>query len=211
MRKIKIALFDIDKTIIDGDSMFDLLMYTIKKYPKAVIRLPILFVRLVLYKFKLIDTKKAKESMFYTLNYLEDDDLKCFYENILKKKIFNDAIEEIKKLKKEGYHILLVSASPECYLKFFEVEEYVDGVIGTKLRRTNNRYINIIEGINCKGEEKVVRIEEYLKERNLIIDKNNSVAYSDSLSDIPMFNLVEKAYLINYKKKNLDYEILRWK
>lgn len=211
MEKIKVALFDIDKTIIDGDSMFDLLRYTIRKYPKAIFKMPILFLNLVSYKFNIIDTKKAKESMFYTLNYLQKEDLKRFYEEVLKNKVFSDALKEIKRLRKEGYYILLVSASPECYLNFFELEEYVDGVIGTKLKLVENRYKNIIEGINCKGEEKVVRIEKYLAERNLRIDKENSVAYSDSLSDIPMFNLVNKAYLINYKKKNLDYEILIWK
>ena len=33
MNIIKIALFDVDKTLIHGDSMFDLLIYTIKKKP----------------------------------------------------------------------------------------------------------------------------------------------------------------------------------
>lgn len=211
MRNIKVALFDIDKTLIKGDSMFDLLKYTLKKYPKSYLKLPKLFIVLLLYKFKIIKTKKAKENMFYTLNYLNNDELENFYNKVIKLSIYNDAIEEIKKLKKEGYYILLVSASPECYLKFFEIEDYIDGVIGTKLHFENNKYINKIDGENCKGEEKVRRITSYLKEKNLAIDKSNSLAYSDSLSDTPMFNLVGKSYLINFNKKNLEYEILKWK
>lgn len=211
MKHIKVALFDIDKTLIRGDSMFSLLKYTLKKYPKSKWKLPKLFLVLVLYKLGVINTKKAKENMFYTLNYLNDEELEEFYNDVVKTTIYNDAIKEIKKLRVDGYYILLVSASPECYLKFFEVEEYVDGVIGTKLHFENNKYVNKIDGENCKGEEKVRRINTYLKERNLSIDKENSLAYSDSLSDLPMFNLVKKAYLINYNKKNLDYEILKWK
>lgn len=211
MKSIKIALFDIDKTLINGDSMFKLLKYTIKKYPRAKWNLPKLFLMLVSYKLKFIDTKKAKENMFYTLNYLNNNDLEEFYNDVIKATVYSDAIEEIKKLREMGYYILLVSASPECYLKFFEIEDYVDGVIGTKLYLENDRYINKIDGENCKGEEKVIRITEFLKEKDLYINKNESVAYSDSLSDLPMFNLVGKAYLINYNKKNLDYEILRWK
>ncbi|ELC8444088.1 HAD-IB family hydrolase [Clostridium perfringens] len=211
MKAIKIALFDIDKTLIKGDSMFKLLKYTISKYPKAKWKLPKLFFMMVAYKLKFIDTKKAKENMFYTLNYLSNEDFEQFYNCVIKTTVYSDAIEEIKKLRKMGYYILLVSASPECYLKFFEIEDYVDGVIGTKLHLENDRYINRIEGENCKGEEKVRRITSYLKERDFCIDKPNSLAYSDSLSDLPMFNLVGKAYLINYNKKNLDYEILRWK
>lgn len=211
MKSIKIALFDIDKTLINGDSMFKLLKYTIKKYPRAKWNLPKLFLMLVSYKLKFIDTKKAKENMFYTLNYLNNNDLEEFYNDVIKATVYSDAIEEIKKLREMDYYILLVSASPECYLKFFEIEDYVDGVIGTKLYLENDRYINKIDGENCKGEEKVIRITEFLKEKDLYINKNESVAYSDSLSDLPMFNLVGKAYLINYNKKNLDYEILRWK
>lgn len=211
MKAIKIALFDIDKTLIKGDSMFKLLKYTINKYPKAKWKLPKLFFMLVAYKLKFIDTRKAKENMFYTLNYLNNEDLEEFYNDVIKATVYSDAIEEIKKLRKMDYYILLISASPECYLKFFEIEDYVDGVIGTKLSLKNDGYINKIEGENCKGEEKVKRITKYLKEKDLCINKVESVAYSDSLSDLPMFNLVGKAYLINYSKKNLDYEILRWK
>lgn len=207
----KIAFFDVDKTLIEGDSMFLLLKYTTEKYPKAKRRLPKLFLDLCLYKLGIINTKKAKESMFYTMNYLNEDDLKDFYNTILKSKLFDDALIEITRLKEEGYHTLLISASPECYLKYFEEEEFVDGVIGTRFKKSNSFYNNVIEGENCKGEEKVKRINAYLKEKEIIVDKNGSLAYSDSLSDKPMFDLAEKAYLINYKKNNDHYEILRWK
>ncbi|MGL5066609.1 MAG: HAD family hydrolase [Sarcina sp.] len=207
----KLAIFDIDKTIIKGDSMFHLLKYTKTKYPAAKAKLPTLFVKLVLYKFGVINTHKVKEAMFYTFNYLNNDDFKDFYSSMLKDAMFKNAIEKMKDLKEKGYLILLVSASPEAYLKYFEDEEYVDFVIGTRFKYTENKFINQIDGINCKGDEKVKRINAYLFENNISIDKNNSVAFSDSLSDTPMFNLVKKAYLINFKKTNNTYEILDWK
>lgn len=207
----KIAFFDVDKTLIEGDSMFLLLKYTLDKYPKAKGRLPKLFMDLCLHKAGVIKTKKAKESMFYTIKYLNEEDLKHFFDTVIKPKMFNDALKEITRLKNEGYTTILISASPECYLKYFEEEDFVDVVIGTKLKATDKFYTNTIEGINCKGIEKVERINKYLNEKGIAIDKENSVAYSDSLSDKPMFDLANKAYLINYKKSHKDYEILRWK
>lgn len=207
----KIAFFDVDKTLIEGDSMFLLLKYTLKKYPRAKLRLPKLFLDLCLYKIGLISTKKAKESMFYTISYLKEGEYKAFYESFIKPSIFNDALDKIKQLKQEGYYTLLVSASPECYLSYFEEEDYVDKLIGTRLKKKDNIYLNSIEGLNCKGIEKVARINQFLKENNMRIDKENSLAYSDSLSDSPMFDLANKSYLINYKKNNSDYEVLRWK
>ena len=211
MTSRKVAIFDIDKTIISGDSMFHLLKYTKTKYPASKLKLPSLFTKLVLFKLGIIDTKKAKEAMFYTFNYLNNNDLKDFYSSILKEKIFEDAKEKMKVLKSSGYLILLVSASPEAYLKYFEEEEFVDFVIGTKFKCINNKFTNLMEGLNCKGDEKVARINAYLKENNIAIDKTSSMAFSDSLSDTPMLNLVDKAYLINFKKNNTKYEILNWK
>lgn len=210
MKKVKVALFDIDKTIIKGDSMFKLLEYTLKKYPKSILGVLLLVVKLFKYKLGLINTKIAKENMFYTLKYLNEDDLYDFYKQVLKKSIYCEAENKMKELYSQNYKIILISASPECYLKYFEEEEFIDFVIGTRLYKEGNRFINKIIGENCKGEEKVKRINEYLKKLDIIIDKENSVAFSDSLSDIPMFNLVNKAYLINYNKNCNKYEILKW-
>lgn len=210
MLEKKIAIFDIDKTIIKSDSMFDLLAYTKSKYPTSKSKLPMLITKLILFKLGIINTKKAKEAMFYTFNYLNNEELYDFYKNTLKKKLFNDAVAKMKDLKSKDYFILLVSASPEAYLKYFEEEEYVDFVIGTKFENLDDRFTNIMQGANCKGHEKVKRIKEFLVENDLTINKENSFAFSDSLSDKPMFQLVKKAYLINYKKKNNDFEILNW-
>ena len=49
-----------------------------------------------------------------------------------------------------------------------------------------------------------------LKENNIEVDFENSLMFSDSLSDKPLLDLVGKGYLINYKKR-ADYEILNWK
>ncbi|GFR36323.1 HAD-IB family hydrolase [Thermobrachium celere] len=207
----KVAIFDVDKTIINGDSMFMLLFYTIKKKPKAIIGLPRLFIMLVLYALNVIDTKKAKEEMFYVINYLNEKDLEDFFKEKILKHTFFDAKEEIIKRKKEGYTIILVSASPECYIKYFKKYFDVDFVLGTILRKTQEGYTNIIDGENCKGEEKVLRLKKLLQEKNIEIDRENSLCYSDSLSDMPLFNLVENRFLINNNKKLNGFKNLRWK
>ena len=66
-------------------------------------------------------------------------------------------------------------------------------------------------GENCKGEEKVKRLIEVLKKENIEVDFENSYMFSDSLSDLPLFNLVGHPYLINYKKTHDKIEILKWK
>lgn len=206
----KIGFFDVDKTLIKIDSMFKLLFYTLKRKPRAILGLPRLFIMLVAYGLKLIGTKKAKEEMFYIIKYLSEEDLEEFFYKIVAKAMFKEADYELKKLKKEGYTIILASASPECYLKHFKKLYEVDYVIGTVLETKEGKYLNIIQGQNCKGEEKVRRILKLLEQEGFSINKEESAAYSDSLSDMPMLNLARNKYLINNKKIVDDCVNLRW-
>lgn len=110
--------------------------------------------------------------------------------------------------KEAGYHVLLVTASPHAYMKYFKNFPWVDHVIGTELVRHQNGYTCTIEGVNCKGEEKVRRIQAYLREKNMVIDYEQSCSYSDSLSDLPVMQLVAQRYFIN--RSVPDMEALSW-
>ena len=113
------------------------------------------------------------------------------------------------KLKKEGYDIYLISASPEFYINEFYNIDVVDKVIGTRFEFKEGKFIRKMLGNNCKGEEKVKRLKEVLSKENIKVDFKNSYMFSDSLSDKPLLDLVGKPYLINYKKKH-EIEILKW-
>ena len=69
-------------------------------------------------------------------------------------------------------------------------------------------------GENCKGEEKVRRIKQYLKENGFVLDMKCSSAYGDSPSDADMMALVNRAVLVNPKKALLrrrpDGIVVHW-
>ncbi|MCR4945302.1 MAG: HAD-IB family hydrolase, partial [Clostridium sp.] len=133
-----------------------------------------------------------------------------FYKNRLKNIIYKDSLNMMKKLKSEGYQIYLISASPEFYLnELYDIKE-VDKIIGTRFDMESGVFSRKMTGLNCKGEEKVKRLKEVLKEENIDVDFKDSYMFSDSLSDKPLLDLVGHPYLINYKKKH-DIEILKWK
>lgn len=52
---------------------------------------------------------------------------------------------------------------------------------------------------------------EELKKEDIEVDFKNSYMFSDSLSDLPLFNIVGNPYLINYKKNHDKIQILEWK
>lgn len=206
--KIKMAIFDVDHTLITIDSMIYLLFWSIKKKPIIILYIPIISFKLIIYYLGLIDIKKAKEAMYIPIKFLSDNHLEEFYEKVLLKKINPNVMSKVKLHKEKGYHILLVSASPENYLKYFTRQKYIDGIIGTKLVLGEKKYSNKIYGENCKGIEKVKRINEYLEKNKLEIDYNYSFAYSDSFSDKPMLKLVKNRYKVN--KFNGDIGDFKW-
>lgn len=205
----KLALFDVDKTIISIDSMFAFLLYGLGKRPYELHRIGLAGVNSILYKLGVMNADRAKSAYFGAIRHMDEDDLKRFYENKLKPRIYPGALAEMDYRKQQGYHVLLVTASPAAYMKYFNELEEVDGVIGTDLVMEEGRYTGRIHGNNCKGEEKVLRIRQYLAENGITPDFDQSCAYSDSLSDMPMLRMVKHKYLINRKQVS-DCEGLTW-
>lgn len=211
---VRLAIFDVDYTITKKETLMELYKYSIKENKKNLIYLPRALFSGLLYITKIYDEKRVKESFLKFIENMSEKDLKDFsrrfYQNRLSKILYTDSLEMMKKLKSEGYYIFLISASPEFYLNNLYTIKEVDKVIGTKFHMKNGKFLRKMNGLNCKGEEKVRRLKEVLKKENIEVDFKNSYMFSDSLSDKPLLDLVGNPYLINYKRKH-DIEILKWK
>lgn len=210
----KIAIFDVDFTITKKETLMQLYVYMIRENKKMIKYLPSSICSGILYLLKIYDEKKVKESFLKFLNNMDEKELyklaRRFYQNSLQNLLYKDGIDMIKKLKKEGYIIYLISASPEFYLnELYDIKE-IDKIIGTRFIIDNGRFTRKMYGENCKGEEKVRRLNEELTKDNLEVNFKESYMFSDSLSDDPLLKLVGNPYLINYKRK-AKYKILKWK
>lgn len=211
----KLAIFDVDYTLTKSETLMELYFFMLKKNPKLIKYVFKCIYSPLFYILKIYSAKEAKESFLSFIKGMDEEEMqyiaKDFYENKLSKLIYNDAIEYIKKYKSQGYKIYLISASYEFYLnELYNIKE-VDKVIGTRIKMSEKRYTNFVDGENCKGEEKVKRLLADLKNDGIEVNFKESVMFSDSLSDLPLFNLVGKGYLINYNKKHPNIEILKWR
>jgi HAD superfamily hydrolase (TIGR01490 family) len=213
--KEKLAIFDVDYTLTKRETLVEFYFFMMKKNPKFIKYLPKSVCSSIFYVFKIYDASKAKKTFIRFIDGIEEHEMKKivkeFYETRLSKILYKDAMNMIKKMKIEGYKIYLISASAEFYLnELYNIKE-VDKVIGTRFITENGLHRNEITGENCKGEEKVKRLKEVLKKDNMMVDFENSYMFSDSLSDLPLFNLVGHPYLINFKKTHDKIQILKWK
>lgn len=210
----KLAIFDIDYTITKKETLMEFFKYIVTKDLKNIKFLPRALYSGFMYGIKIYDEKKVKECFLKFIENIDEKKLavltKSFYDEKLTTILYKDAVNMIKKLKNEGFMVILISASPEFYIKEFYAIKEVDLIIGTKFTFENGKFIRKMNGENCKGKEKVKRLEKVLKEKNIEADFKNSYMFSDSLSDKPLLDLVGNPYLINYKKHN-EIKILKWK
>lgn len=194
---MNIIVYDFDKTIYGGETSTDFMYFFLKRNKKYILKLGYVFLSLVYYKKNL---KKSKEIFFKILENIDLDFIHSEIEEFWKeneKKFFSWIYDEILENKKEAEKLILISATPSIFLEKISVKLGFDKLIATDFVKQEKKFISKIQGENCKGEEKVNRLKKYIKNFEIL------AFYSDSLSDLPLFNLAKRKYYISKGKKGL--------
>ena len=105
-----------------------------------------------------------------------------------------EALMEIRKLKKDGTEVVIVSASAGNWIRKWS-DSYGLELISTSLEIKNGLITGRIEGRNCHGEEKVRRI----RERWNLDDFDEVYAYGDSEGDKPMLALATTSFYRQFR------------
>lgn len=114
-------------------------------------------------------------------------------------RLYPQAVELMLRHKQAGREVYIASSSPEDYLALLAEELGIDGVIGTRAAVVDGRYTGELDGPMVHGPEKAVRVEKLAAERG--IDLARSFAYSDSVNDVPLLELVGNPVAMNPDRK----------
>ena len=186
-----IIVYDFDKTIYNGETSTDFMLFFLKRNPKYIMRLCNVLYSLFYYKK---DLKKSKEIFFRILNGVNIEFLKeeiNEFWKVKKDKIFSWVYNEILENKKVSDELILISATPSIFLEKISKELGFDKLLATEFENTNKLFDSKIKGSNCKGKEKVNRLNEYIDNYTIL------KFYSDSMSDKPLFDLADEKIFIN--------------
>ena len=178
-----IIVYDFDKTIYNGETSTDFMLFFLKRNPKYIIRIFNALYSLFYYKKNL---KKSKEIFFKILN----EEINEFWK-VKKDKIFSWVYDEIFENKKIADELILISATPSIFLDGISKELGFDKLLSTEFENLNEVFNSKIIGANCKGEEKVRRLNNYISDYNIL------KFYSDSMSDKPLFDLAVEKIFVN--------------
>lgn len=198
-----IVYFDFDGTITTFDTFILFLIYSVG-LSRFLIRSIPLIPSLILYFSKKINNEALKQkAVHYILKGYDLAFLTTKAEAFSKSKLLKRMLKEsvIKKLQyhiDEGHHIVLVSANLGIYLRYLGKDYGIHEVIATELEFVDNKITGKLKTRNCYGEQKVIRINEYLQANNLSF--NHSIAYGNSRGDYEMLKLVDEPYWVTKSK-----------
>lgn len=96
----------------------------------------------------------------------------------------------------EGHVVVLVSASLSPYLIPFGDLVEADVVLCATLEESDGVYTGSLVGANCRGEEKVRRIQQWCAEAGIDVDAID-YAYGDSKGDAPMIAMARHGVWVN--------------
>ena len=186
-----LVLFDFDGTLTKKDTFIEFIRFykgSFSLYVGFLLLSPIL----VCFKLGIYPNWKAKERvMKYFFGGIHVDTFNARCEAFINQKIENllwkGAKEEVQKHLDNGATVYLVSASPENWISYFANAVGIP-FIGTKLEVIGDKITGAIEGKNCYGPEKVIRLKEVLQLEQF----DRIIAYGDSSGDKEMFELADQ-------------------
>jgi phosphatidylglycerophosphatase C len=189
----KIAFFDFDGTITTRDTMFELIRHqkgNRRFYLGFLANIPV-FVAL---KLKLLSKQAAKERLLtYFFRNTEfaafQSGCDTFVTAKLPSLIRPAALDDIKRLQREGFEIAVVSASAENWIKKWAYQMEVQ-LLGTKLEVVGGKLTGKLSGANCNGTEKENRIRAVYD----LSQFEEIYCYGDSNGDKQMLALGTKAF-----------------
>ena len=203
----KVALFDFCETIANfqtadayvdfvRERMNDSRMCKLEKVQRFLRTIKVIQIIEKLTKYRFSINKRIKLWQLRGRNLLELQALaKEYYEERIKPNFIPEIIERLFDLKGQGYSIYLVSGGYDIYLHYFAEEKDLSGVISTKVGFKGNVCTGKFDGIDCLRDGKIILLNQYFPSKPTF-----SVAFSDSISDLPFLKWVDEGYVISRDK-----------
>ncbi len=197
------AFFDLDKTLLPGAALFPLAREMYRQGVFTNRDIARIAADQIMYRLSGKEDKerirRARETTLAAVKgrpATEVEEMgRLVVERELLPRFYPQAVELMNRHKRAGREVYISSSSPEDFLSILAEEFGVDGVIGTRAEVADGVYTGHLEGELCNRDEKARRVQELAEERG--IDLLRSFAYSDSINDLPLLELVGNPVAMN--------------
>jgi HAD superfamily hydrolase (TIGR01490 family) len=208
MESTRAVFIDIDNTIVKGTTIISLASSFLERGDVNKAFLARIAFYYALYKFNILkDFKKVIRKSSSTTERISEKignevASKCLQDKIIPR-IFPEAITLLNDFNKKGYQIYYVSSTLEIIADRLKDHIGFGEVIASKIEVKDGYFTGLPVGNICYGKEKLVRINEIIKNKNINLEE--SYALSDHISDIPMLEKVGHPIVVNGSKRFVKY------
>lgn len=193
---MNLALFDLDNTILAGDSDYNWSRFLIQEgYLDGAIHAEKNEKFYADYKAGTLDIFAFVEFQFKPLarnpRTVLNQLLKKYVEEVIKPMITEKARALVKRHQEEGDLIIVITATNSFITKPIAELFGIENLIGTDPEEKEGEFTGKVSGLPSFKEGKVTRLEAWLKGKNLSLASfENSYFYSDSHNDLPLMQKV---------------------
>lgn len=187
MSKKKTALYDFDGTLVRGDSFITFARHSRGLLPLlgAILRTS---PKLIKWKLGVISNSEAKQALFSNLYKgmpaSELRDKAASFTEYLDLHIISDTFTDMERRKKEGWRIIVVTASADLWLRPWCDAHGVELVSTEVETDSDGKLTGRFSTPNCHGDEKRRRILSYLGiDKESLLTEYEFKAFGDSKSD----------------------------
>jgi len=193
---LNLALFDLDNTILAGDSDYNWSRFLIQEgYLDGAIHAEKNEKFYADYKAGTLDIFAFVEFQFKPLarnpRTVLNQLLKKYVEEVIKPMITEKARALVKRHQEEGDLIIVITATNSFITKPIAELFGIENLIGTDPEEKEGEFTGKVSGVPSFKEGKVTRLEAWLKGKNLSLTSfEKSYFYSDSHNDLPLMQKV---------------------
>ncbi|MHC1786631.1 MAG: HAD family hydrolase [Christensenellales bacterium] len=198
----KLAIFDFDGTLIHGDSIARYVLYAVRRGWLSPFRLPCQLLNVRRTLTRKISDEQGKTNALAFLGGMDKKQQETFNLSFcrdhLSPLLYSKGIARMREHQARGDRVLLLSASPDCYMNawlgLLPIDEVLASPTDDKGRVSRT----------VRFHEKVKRMREWEAAQTVPVDWQESWAYGDSATDLPVMRLCGHPVLVNPKPAMLE-------
>ena len=215
------AFFDVDGTLLKSTIVHYYIWMRSAQIPFLLKHLWLIgFLPKIVYYLVLDRVSRTRFNQVFYRNYrrMNVADIKelsiRMFEAYLRPKIFSEAVSQVQEHKEQGTAIVLVTGSLDFIVQPIADYLTVDSVLAPQLCEEDGQFTGELTTDPLIGEEKAKAIRTYAEQHEISLE--DSYAYGDSQSDLPMLECVGNPVVVNpgkaFRKKALasGWEMHEW-
>lgn len=121
-----------------------------------------------------------------------------FYQTEIKPNMISPLYDLLLEHRNQKDYIMIISGGYAPYIKLFAEHNQLDAYFATEIEFANQKVTGYFEGKDCLYEQKVILLNRFLVDNNLTFQK--TIAYSDSISDLPLLQWADEAFVVSREK-----------